>query len=231
MLRLKTRLLSFDILFSCRILKICNILCTRIFDKSNKTVFSVLKSEIMTFADAFQILYTFTHDVKNILKAEILFRMLVNSKSLSNVWSKPACTTKNWIMIDVQTIRDTYHALELSRIVLIRSESIISPMENNIAYALIIIKTISNRMKTFINKNFDHSVQLWFIRIQNWKVLHKKKWEACQFQLQCLRVQLEYNLHVRAQVCTDSLHYSLLSSRPLQLSITLGSQFQWQNTK
>lgn len=128
--------------------------------KSKRSTRSVLGSEVMAFADAFDMAYTLKFDLQKILGKELPLRMLTDNKSLFDVLTKATSTTEKRLMIDIQTVRDAYRSFEVNDVALVRSEF-------NIADALTKCKSQSIMIDTIRNGRLDHPIQQWIIRSKN----------------------------------------------------------------
>lgn len=65
---------------------------------------------------------TINADMESVIKQNILPLMLTDSLFLFDVLTKSSTTLKRRLMIDVQTVRDTYQSLEVINVVFLRSE-------------------------------------------------------------------------------------------------------------
>ena len=90
--------------------------------KSKRVSRSVLGSETMTFADAFDMAYAMKNDLHNMTSLDIPIVMLTDSLSLFDVITKAKITSEKRLMIDVKVVKDAYQRNELHNIGFIRSE-------------------------------------------------------------------------------------------------------------
>ena len=91
--------------------------------KAERVTRSVLGSEVMAFADEFDMKYTIKYDIQSILNKVILLRMLTDSLSLFDVLTKATVTTEKRLMIDLQNVKDSYHNNEIYHVAFILSEN------------------------------------------------------------------------------------------------------------
>ena len=76
--------------------------------KSKRVTRSVLRSEVMSFAEGFDVAYSLKHDLENILLKQIPLVMLTDSLSLFDVTTKSTITKEKRLMIDLQCINNAY---------------------------------------------------------------------------------------------------------------------------
>lgn len=72
--------------------------------KPERSTKSFLGSEVMTFANSFDMLLTLRRGVECILRKYILLSIVSNIRSLSNVLTKATCSTKEGFVIGFQTV-------------------------------------------------------------------------------------------------------------------------------
>lgn len=90
--------------------------------KSKRLTRSVSESKVMAFVDSFDMAYSFTHDVKAILKSHTPLSMGKGSQSVFDVCThKSTSTTKKRLMIDLQPVMDAHECYEVSEVALPKS--------------------------------------------------------------------------------------------------------------
>ena len=125
--------------------------------KSKRVTRSVLGSEVMAFADAFDMAYTIKYDLQIMLNKIIPISMLTDSKSLFDVLTSSSTTTEKRLMIDLQTVQDSYNKNEITDVAHIRSIY-------NISDALTKVKKESILLDTLRTSKLSHPVEQWIIR-------------------------------------------------------------------
>ena len=90
--------------------------------KSKRFSRSVLGSETMAFADAFDMDYALNNDLHNMTSLDIPIIMLTDSRSLFVFITKAKTTSEKRLLIDVKVVKDAYQRNELHNIGFIGSE-------------------------------------------------------------------------------------------------------------
>ena len=90
--------------------------------KSKRVTRSVLGAETLAFAEAFDCVYVLKVDLENSLGQKTHMRMLMDSSSLFDVFTKNSTTTEKRLMIDVAAAREAYKSFEISDFGNIRSQ-------------------------------------------------------------------------------------------------------------
>jgi hypothetical protein len=72
---------------------------------------SVLGSETMALADAFDMAFTIRHDLQNITRLQIPIIVLTDSLSLFDVITKATTTSEKWLMIDLTAAKEAYKTI------------------------------------------------------------------------------------------------------------------------
>ncbi len=139
-----------------------NNLCQPIYwtsYKAKRVNRSVLGSETMAFADAFDMALVIKHDLQNIMGKVVPLSMFTDSLSLFDVLTRAKVTTERRLMIDLQTVKESYDKKEINHVSFIRSEY-------NIADALTKVKKDSILLQTLKSGRLDHPVEQWIIRTE-----------------------------------------------------------------
>lgn len=125
--------------------------------KSKRVSRSVHGSEVMAFADGFDMAFAIRHDLQLMLSQSINILMFTDSLSLFDVLTKATVTTEKRLMIDLKTVKDSYKCQEIENICHVRSEF-------NPADALTKVKR-NLLLEQFLETNkLDHPVEQWVIR-------------------------------------------------------------------
>lgn len=124
--------------------------------KSKRVTRSVLGSEVMAFADAFDMSFAITHDIQTMLGKVILLQLFTDSLSSFDVLTRAKTTTEKRLMIDLKSVKESYDKNEIADIAFIRSEF-------NIADALTKIKKHSILIETLMHGKLDHPVEQWIV--------------------------------------------------------------------
>ena len=114
----------------------------------------------MAFADAFDMSLVIKHDLQNIMGKVVPLSMFTDSLSLLDVLTRAKVTTERRLMIDLQTVKESYDKKEIDNVSFIRSEY-------NISDALTKIKKDSILLKTLKSGKLDHPVEQWIIRTKS----------------------------------------------------------------
>ena len=122
--------------------------------KSKRVSRSVLGSETMAFADAFDMTYAIKRDIELMTNQPIPISMLTDSLSLFDVITKSTITTEKRLMIDLKVVKDSYHRNELRNIGFIRSE-------NNPADALTKVKKCPVLDQVLADSALHHRIEQW----------------------------------------------------------------------
>lgn len=85
-----------------------------LFNKTKRVTRSVLGSEVMAIDDAFDMTYNVKYDLQAISKQVIHISILTNSLSLFYVLSKATASTEKRLMIDLQSVKDSYRNKEIT---------------------------------------------------------------------------------------------------------------------
>ena len=122
--------------------------------KSKRVSRSVLGSETMAFADAFDMTFAIKKDMELMMNTPIPIVMLTDSLSLFDVITKSTITTEKRLMIDIKVVKDSYQRNELQTIGFIRSES-------NPADALTKVKRCTILDQILNSSQLDHPIEQW----------------------------------------------------------------------
>ena len=125
--------------------------------KSRRSSRSVLGSEVMAFADAFDMAFTIKYDMQMIMKQYIPLNMYTDSLSLFDVLTKSTTTTEKRLMIDLRSVRECYENQELDNVAHIRSQF-------NPADSLTKIKRNSILDQILSDGKIHHPVDQWIMR-------------------------------------------------------------------
>jgi hypothetical protein len=90
--------------------------------KSKRVTRSVLGSETMALADAFDMAFTIRHDLQNITLLQIPIIILTDSLSLFDVLTKATTTSEKRLMIDLTAAKEAYKKREIDTIGFVRTE-------------------------------------------------------------------------------------------------------------
>lgn len=124
--------------------------------KSKRVTRSVLGSEVMAFADAFDMAYTIKYDLQHIIQNRVRLHMLTDSLSLFDVLTRNHVTTEKRLMIDLKNVTNAYHSKEIDDIAFVRSEF-------NIADALTKTKSQEFLIKTLTKNKLEHPIDQWIV--------------------------------------------------------------------
>jgi hypothetical protein len=91
--------------------------------KSKRITRSVLGSETMALADAFDMAFAIGHDMQDITRRSIPIVILIDSLSLFHVLTKSSTTSEKRVMIDLAVTREAYKKREIEAIGFVRTES------------------------------------------------------------------------------------------------------------
>lgn len=125
--------------------------------KSKRGARSVLGSKVIAFSDAFYMGYSTECDLQTIPNQPIPLSMMTDSVSLFAVLTKSSTTTEKTLMIDIQTVKESYRSEELNNVAFIR-------FEHNMADALIKVKSHDGLTKTMINRKIEYPIEQWIIQ-------------------------------------------------------------------
>lgn len=125
--------------------------------KSKRVSRSVLGSETMAFADAFDMAYVIKYDLQLMLGKVIPISMMTDSLSLFDVITKSTITTERRLMIDIKAAKESYQKNEIQDIAYIRSE-------NNPADAITKIMKQSILDHILRTNKIEHPVEQWIQR-------------------------------------------------------------------
>lgn len=125
--------------------------------KSKRVTRSVLGSEVMAFADGFDMAYSLKHDLQLILKKEMPLVMLTDSLSLFDIVTKASSTKEKRLAIDLACVNQAYQNFEIHTLGFIRSE-------NNPADALTKVSSRCNLKNIIASHRLDHPVDQWIKR-------------------------------------------------------------------
>lgn len=89
--------------------------------KAKRVNRSVLGSEIMAFADAFDMAFVLKHDIEAMIKKTLPIVMITDSLSLFDVITRASSTTEKRLMIDIESVRKAYKNKEIEKMVFVRS--------------------------------------------------------------------------------------------------------------
>jgi hypothetical protein len=90
--------------------------------KSRRITRSVVGSETMALADAFDAAYSLKHDLQSILQRKIPITIFTDSLSLFDVLTKATVPREKRLMIDLMAIKCAYKNGELETIAFIRTQ-------------------------------------------------------------------------------------------------------------
>ena len=76
--------------------------------KSKRVSRSVLRSETMNLADAFDMAFTLRHDLEHMIQQSIPIIMITDSLLLFNIITKATTTTEKRLMIDLRTVYESF---------------------------------------------------------------------------------------------------------------------------
>lgn len=74
---------------------------------------SVLESEVMAFADAFDMAYIFKHDLQPMEGSCISLTMMTDRLSWFDVLTKASSITEKRLMMDLQTVQNSNKNMEI----------------------------------------------------------------------------------------------------------------------
>lgn len=90
---------------------------------SQRVVRSVLGGEVSAFADAFENAFPIQWDLYFIKKLHVPIEALTQSPSLFDVITKCTVTTENPLVLDIHSVRNAFHAIEICNVGSARPES------------------------------------------------------------------------------------------------------------
>ena len=114
----------------------------------------------MAFADAFDMSLVIKHDLQNITGKFVPLSMFTDSLSLFDVLTRAKTTTEKRLMIDLQTVKDSYDKKEIESVSFVRSEY-------NVADALTKVKKASTLIEVMRTGKIDHPIEQWIIRSES----------------------------------------------------------------
>jgi hypothetical protein len=127
--------------------------------KSKRITRSVLGSETMALADAFDKAFAIRHDMQDITRRSIPIVILTDSLSLFDVLTKSSTTSEKRLMIDLAVTREAYKKREIETIGFVRTE-------NNPADAFTKITRCKILEEILHTTSLIHPVEQWVKRMQ-----------------------------------------------------------------
>lgn len=126
--------------------------------KAKRVTRSVLGSEVMAFADAFDMAYTIKYNLQAMMRKGIPLTMLTDSLSLFHELTKATVTTEKGLMIDLQNVKESYRNIEINNVAFILSEQNLADtftkLNNNIQLMTAVrFGTISDPIQQWIIRN------------------------------------------------------------------------------
>ena len=83
--------------------------------KSRRVSRSVLCSETMAFADAFDMAFAIRYDLSRMMNSHVPITALTDSLSLFDVITKATIPTEKRLMVDLQTVKESYKKEEIGQ--------------------------------------------------------------------------------------------------------------------
>lgn len=111
----------------------------------------------MTFADAFDLAHTIKCDIQILISRHIELSLMNDSLSLFDVLTKSTTTTEKTLMIDSQTIKDSYQKLELNNVAFLQSICILTDSLSKMKQSHFLSKVLSTSV-------IGHPIEQWMIR-------------------------------------------------------------------
>jgi hypothetical protein len=127
--------------------------------KSKRVTRSVLGSETMALADAFDMAFSIRHDLQNITQLQIPINILTDSLSLFDVLTKSTTTSEKRLMIDLTAAKQAYKRREIDTIGFIRTEHNPADVFTKVTKCKILNEILHT---SFLN----HPVEQWVTRMQ-----------------------------------------------------------------
>lgn len=125
--------------------------------KSKRATRSVLGSEVMAFADGFDVAYSLKYDLEHMMQQKIPLVMLTDSLSLFDVITKASGTKEKRLAIDLACANQAYQRFEINTLGFIRSE-------NNPADALTKVSSKCNLKNILLSNKLNHPIDQWITR-------------------------------------------------------------------
>ena len=125
--------------------------------KAKRVTRSVLGSEVLALADAFDMAYALKHDIQALLSKEIPLVLITDSLSLFDVISKSTITAEKRLMIDLKATKESYKNREIEIIGFIRTKS-------NPADCLTKVTNSEVLRNILKSAKIEHSVDQWVER-------------------------------------------------------------------
>jgi hypothetical protein len=125
--------------------------------KSRRVTRSVLGSETMALADAFDMAHALKHDMEMIIKQKVPIVILTDSLSLFDVITRASITAEKRLMIDLCVVKQAYERSEVGTIGFVRTE-------HNPADVLAKIARCAILERIIITANLHHPVEQWIER-------------------------------------------------------------------
>lgn len=111
----------------------------------------------MAFADAFDLAYKIKCDLQNVLCQSIPLYIITDSLTLFDVLIKSTITTEKRLMMDLQTVKDSYRKMKLNNVAFVQSESMLADSLTKIKPNHLLSKVLSTGI-------IDHPMEQWIIR-------------------------------------------------------------------
>eukprot|EP00171_Calliarthron_tuberculosum_P001031 IDg1031t1 len=125
--------------------------------KAKRVTRSVLASETMAFADAFDTAFILKHDLQRMINQSIPIIMITDSLSLFDVITKVSITAEKRLMIDLKIVRQSYASKEIEKVGFVRTlnnpaDSLTKPKRCHILEKILTEATISHPIEQWVNR-------------------------------------------------------------------------------